>query len=330
MESASQGRTYLDSQGKNHAFFKSTAKEYENESINLKALMGGYRADNGIGDFLNNNLNQAGQVGWDTRFRAGQVAGSGSADQESSLFSDIGRMLSGTLELPGYALRSVTDSQVGPLDDKQMADYYQKLLRLQGRAEEAGYVSEYEWATTQRMMWSGAIAGEIGGLLVGSGIALARTGKAASGLDAVSGATATTGKNPNLTSAKTDAEAGGFSYYDRFRKSDGTWNWPESLGFAEPPSTSTLSVGARLDRYGSPDGAFLSPKGTSYEQRALAPGSRAGGYYEYEVIKPMPVIQGKVAPAFDQPGGGMQILPSFPSRVNVQWLIDNGYLRQVK
>ena len=85
-----------------------------------------------------------------------------------------------------------------------------------------------------------------------------------------------------------------------------------------------------MDRYGGPDGSFLSPKGTPFDQRALAPGSKAGGYYEYEVVKPLPVIQGKIAPAFDQPGGGTQILPNLSERVNVQWLIDNGFLKQVR
>lgn len=90
-----------------------------------------------------------------------------------------------------------------------------------------------------------------------------------------------------------------------------------------------LSVGTKLDRYGSPDGAFLSPHGTPYDQRSLAPGSRGNDYYEYEVVKPLPVIRGEIAPAFNQPGGGVQILPKFTDRVNVEWLVRNGYLRRV-
>ncbi|MGK3148405.1 hemagglutinin repeat-containing protein, partial [Xanthomonas phaseoli pv. dieffenbachiae] len=92
-----------------------------------------------------------------------------------------------------------------------------------------------------------------------------------------------------------DGEAGGFSRYDEFRKSgeevkpDGNWNWPSNLGFAESHVDDVLPVGTKLDRYGSPDGAFLSPFGTPYEQRALAPGSMGNGYHEYEVIKPLPV-----------------------------------------
>ncbi len=139
-----------------------------------------------------------------------------------------------------------------------------------------------------------------------------------------------TPKQTNLPSnIIADAEAGGYSYYDKFRNKDGSWNWPKNLGFAEDPVKTTLPVGTRLDRYGKPDGSFLAPKGTPYEQRALAPGARAEKYYEYEVIKPLPVIQGKIAPAFEQPGGGIQILPNLEERVDVQWLIDNDYLKKV-
>ena len=136
--------------------------------------------------------------------------------------------------------------------------------------------------------------------------------------------------NQNPTSAITDTEAGGYSYYDKFKKQDGTWDWPENSGFVGRHVEATLPAGTRLDRYGKPRGSFLSPAGTPYEQRALAPGSRADGYHEYEVIKPLPVIQGKISPAFGEPGGGIQILPNFPDKVDVQWLLRNGYLREIK
>ncbi|UCZ73546.1 glycohydrolase toxin TNT-related protein [Dickeya zeae] len=137
-------------------------------------------------------------------------------------------------------------------------------------------------------------------------------------------------KNPNYLSAITDNEAGGYSYFDRFRKSSTEWDWPKNLGFAEDPVKATLPIGTRLDRYGEPSGSFLAPKGTPYEQRALAPGAKAEKYYEYEVIKPLPVIQGKIAPAFGEPGGGIQILPDMQERVNVFWLKKNGYIKDVE
>ncbi|EJI6818716.1 contact-dependent inhibition effector tRNA nuclease [Escherichia coli] len=137
-------------------------------------------------------------------------------------------------------------------------------------------------------------------------------------------------KNPNSSSAITDAEAGGYSYYDKFKNANGGWDWPKNLGFEGEPIKTIIPVGTRLDRYGEPTGSFLAPKGTPYEQRALAPGTKAEKYYEYEVIKPLPAIQGKIAPAFGEPGGGIQILPNMQERVNVEWLLKNGYIREVR
>ncbi|EEY7216921.1 glycohydrolase toxin TNT-related protein [Escherichia coli] len=137
-------------------------------------------------------------------------------------------------------------------------------------------------------------------------------------------------KNPNSSSAITDAEAGGYSYYDKFKNANGGWDWPKNLGFEGDPIKTTIPVGTRLDRYGEPNSSFLALKGTPYEQRALAPGAKAEKYYEYEVIKPLPAIQGKIAPAFGEPGGGIQILPNMQDRVNVEWLLKNGYIREVR
>ncbi|PKR58039.1 hypothetical protein COO92_13440 [Thalassospira lohafexi] len=133
-----------------------------------------------------------------------------------------------------------------------------------------------------------------------------------------------------LNPGETDIEAGGLSYYDQFKKADGSgWDWPDNFGFASTPAEAILPIGTRIDRYGSPKGAFMSPEGTPFEQRAMAPGSKSETLYVYELKKELPIIQGEVAPAFDQPGGGVQILPNLGEKVNVQWLIDNGYLKRV-
>ena len=48
------------------------------------------------------------------------------------------------------------------------------------------------------------------------------------------------------------------------------------------------------------------------------------GYHQYEVIKPLPVWQGGIAPQMGEPGGGVQhYLP-----VSVEALIKAGYLRE--
>ncbi len=103
-------------------------------------------------------------------------------------------------------------------------------------------------------------------------------------------------KNPNSSSAVTDAEAGGYSYYDKFKNANGGWDWPKNLGFEGDPIKTTIPVGTRLDRYGEPNGSFLAPKGTPYEQRALAPGAKAEKYYEYEVIKPCLLYKERLPP----------------------------------
>lgn len=135
-------------------------------------------------------------------------------------------------------------------------------------------------------------------------------------------------KNPNAISAIADNEAGGYSEFDIYRKSNVDWKWPDNMGFVGESVKTTLPVGTKLDRYGDQKGAFLAPYDTPYEQRALAPGSKANGYFVYEVIKPLPVIQGEIAPAFGQIGGGIQILPNMQERVNVKWLLDNEYIKK--
>ena len=107
------------------------------------------------------------------------------------------------------------------------------------------------------------------------------------------------------------------------------WKWPENSGFVGKPRERVLERGVLLDRVGEPVGSFLAPAGTAFDARALAPGAGASNVYVYEVIKPLPVLEGEIAPAFGQPGGGVQILPNVGTRVDVQWLIENEYLTEV-
>ncbi|AXR08482.1 DUF4237 domain-containing protein [Salinimonas sediminis] len=63
---------------------------------------------------------------------------------------------------------------------------------------------------------------------------------------------------------------------------------------------------------------------------ALGPAETVREHHRFEVLKPLPAKEGRIAPAFGKEGGGTQILPDFSDRVNIQWLIDNKYLREVK
>ena len=104
---------------------------------------------------------------------------------------------------------------------------------------------------------------------------------------------------------------------------DGSTRWPANNCFEGKPSTTTLQPGARFDRYGNPSGTFVSPEGTLYGARSLAPGSANAPYNSYEVIKPFDVQSGTVAPWFDQPGGGIQ----YQLPMSVQSLLDQGFIK---
>ena len=80
-----------------------------------------------------------------------------------------------------------------------------------------------------------------------------------------------------------------------------------------------------MDRYGYEGGTFVSPVGTPYSQRALAPGTKAKPYNVYEVIKPVKVHSGKIAPWFGEEGGGIQYEFSEP----VCSLLEQGILKKV-
>ena len=113
-----------------------------------------------------------------------------------------------------------------------------------------------------------------------------------------------------------------------FLKSNGDIDWD---GYApnggRVPGTvkidQTINKGTIIDRYGSKYGSYTSPAGTPFEQRALPYDNNSWAYHKYEVIK---VIDGvtisEIAPAFNQPGGGIQFeLPSC-----IKDLVKNGYL----
>ncbi|MET8940184.1 TNT domain-containing protein [Streptomyces rubiginosohelvolus] len=125
----------------------------------------------------------------------------------------------------------------------------------------------------------------------------------------------------------------------------GSWKYPPNDGFAEvngeiDKEPVKLRTGQRLDRFGSEYGGYLAPAGDAYAERALPPqnlntrdADTPCDYRVYKVAKPFWVWQGSIAPWFEQPGGGQQIKldavflePGAGQRLNVKWLLDNGYL----
>jgi len=126
---------------------------------------------------------------------------------------------------------------------------------------------------------------------------------------------------------------------------NGGWRFPPFNGFLVGPdgqprhTVMTLRVGSKLDRYGSEFGGFLAPIGSLYSQRAIPPQSldnsgnpASCNYLALRVIREFKADGGPIAPAFGQPGQGLQyrldgsLVPGAPALLNVRWLIDNGYL----
>ncbi|WP_365305471.1 TNT domain-containing protein [uncultured Thiodictyon sp.] len=112
---------------------------------------------------------------------------------------------------------------------------------------------------------------------------------------------------------------------ERWFNANGDLDWPPNTGFSGEPKPTTLPVGTKIDRYGSSGGSFLSPEGTPYAERALPYEQSKMRYHAYEVLKPLDVKSGSVAPHFDQPGNGIQ----YETSRSVQQLIDEGYLKEV-
>ncbi len=128
----------------------------------------------------------------------------------------------------------------------------------------------------------------------------------------------------------------------------GGWRYQPFNGFLVGPNGQPieapvpLRIGQQVDRYGSEFGAFLAPFGILYSQRAIPPQSLDNtsvpatcNYRAYRVLKEFRVDGGPIAPAFGQPGKGVQymlqgsLVPGAPAQLNVLWLVDNGYLQRL-
>ncbi|MGE2713288.1 glycohydrolase toxin TNT-related protein [Mycolicibacterium litorale] len=107
--------------------------------------------------------------------------------------------------------------------------------------------------------------------------------------------------------------------------------WPDSQahpqGFSTPEARTpaVLNPGEMFDRFGPGFGQFGSPVGTAFPDRALPPHSLEAGYHRYEVVRPVPMWQGPIAPAMGQPGGGVQYYFTH----SIVDLVNAGYLREV-
>ena len=82
--------------------------------------------------------------------------------------------------------------------------------------------------------------------------------------------------------------------------------WPPHDGFAADPVPIVLPPGMLLDRFGGDGGRFFSPRGASYDGRALPYDCTLQPYKTYRVKAPLLVWVGRAAPWFDAGGGATQ------------------------
>ena len=102
--------------------------------------------------------------------------------------------------------------------------------------------------------------------------------------------------------------------------------YPPRSGFAGEPKSADLKPGTRFDRYGSERGRFVSPVNTPFSARGLPDTAKAKPYHKYEVVKPITVRTGTVAPWGNSPGKGTQHLLDR----SIADLVKSGHLREVK
>ncbi|MEW2412956.1 TNT domain-containing protein [Streptomyces sp. NPDC046866] len=123
----------------------------------------------------------------------------------------------------------------------------------------------------------------------------------------------------------------------------GNWKYPPDDGYEHDnqgvvAAPLVLRAGLTVDRFGNEAGRFLAPAGTKYGYRALPPSNLNTSdprypydYHLYRVAKDVTVCAGPQAPAFEQPGEGIQYVtssrfcPDIP-RTTVGDLVANGTL----
>jgi len=110
-----------------------------------------------------------------------------------------------------------------------------------------------------------------------------------------------------------------------FIDENGDIKWPPNDGFEGEPQKATLPPGELVDKYGSEDGVFVAPMGTPYDKRGLPFDMASQEYRAFQVEKPLDVLQGPIAPAFHQSGGGVQ--QKLPESVGD--LVDEGFLKRI-
>lgn len=101
--------------------------------------------------------------------------------------------------------------------------------------------------------------------------------------------------------------------------------WPANNGFMHEPVETALKTGTFVDRFGSDAGTFTAHVGTPLRQRAMRQGAENAPYSVFELQQNIAVWGGITAPAFSQPGGGIQY--RFPT--SMASLLESGAMRRL-
>jgi RHS repeat-associated protein len=99
--------------------------------------------------------------------------------------------------------------------------------------------------------------------------------------------------------------------------------YPKNNGFLGASHEAFLMPGQQISRYGLETGRFFSPAGTTLPMRALPAGTNTSLFNSYTIMKPFPVQSGTIAPAFGQPGLGIQYM----SNVSAEVLLKRGIIK---
>jgi hypothetical protein len=111
---------------------------------------------------------------------------------------------------------------------------------------------------------------------------------------------------------------------------------------APATAVATLPKSMLVDQFGQESGSYLYPDGTPFKERSLPPSTLSTtdrafpyNYHRYQVVREFRVRAGVTAPAFGQPGGGVQfhaepgLMSQAPELLTLRWLLRNGYLNRV-
>ena len=92
-----------------------------------------------------------------------------------------------------------------------------------------------------------------------------------------------------------------------FDASTGKTNYPEGSGVKKGSEfEKTLEPGERITREGNLDGTYVAPEGTRHSEIATPEEEGKTPQTTWEIVKPIEVEGGEIAPGFGEKGGGEQ------------------------